>query len=143
MCYTLLMERGICKIADGWWAQHSVLVEHESGRKFEMPEELYRASKYEPPSLKDCPHVRNCRNVSPNRMPAAFTRSALAAYARSASLPQYWSAIAARVQQMARSAGMSGRIAPGQGWSLPRRGDDRACAGADFMCGICYAAGHV
>jgi hypothetical protein len=35
--------------ADGWWAQDSMLVEHESGRRFEMSEELYRASKYEPP----------------------------------------------------------------------------------------------
>ena len=65
MCYTLLlMEREICKITDGWWAQHSVLVEHESGRRFEMPEELYRASKYEPPfeELPACTKLSECKS---------------------------------------------------------------------------------
>jgi hypothetical protein len=42
------MERGICKIAHGWWTKHSEWVEYESGRTLEMPEELYRAGKYEP-----------------------------------------------------------------------------------------------
>ena len=45
-------------------AQHSVLVEHESGRRFEMPEELYRVSKYEPPfeELPVCTKLSECKS---------------------------------------------------------------------------------
>ena len=65
MCYTLLlMERGICKITDGWWHSTACWSSTKAADDFEMPEELYRVSKYEPPfeELPVCTKLSECKS---------------------------------------------------------------------------------